>query len=47
MTETGRAVTRMIGTEEIKKHGSTVRLAEHTEAKIVDPDTKVSLPPGQ
>ncbi|XP_027167777.1 4-coumarate--CoA ligase-like 9 [Coffea eugenioides] len=47
MTETGGAATRMIGTEEIKKHGSTGRLAEHTEAKIVDPDTKEALPPGQ
>ncbi|CDP15004.1 unnamed protein product [Coffea canephora] len=47
MTETGGAATRMIGTEEIKKHGSTGRLSEHTEAKIVDPDTKEALPPGQ
>lgn len=47
MTETGGAATRMIGTEEIKKYGSTGRLAENTEAKIVDPDTKEALPLGQ
>lgn len=37
----------MIGPEEAKRHGSVGRLAENMEAKIVDPATGESLPPGQ
>lgn len=47
MTETGGAATRMMGPEESKKYGSAGRLSEDTEAKIVDPVSKVALPPGQ
>lgn len=37
----------MIGPEEAKKHGSVGLLVENMEAKIVDPETGVALPPGQ
>ncbi|KAG8638719.1 4-coumarate--CoA ligase-like 9 isoform X2 [Manihot esculenta] len=47
LTETGGGATRMIGPEEAKKHGSVGLLVENMEAKIVDPETGVALPPGQ
>ncbi|CAK9139421.1 unnamed protein product [Ilex paraguariensis] len=47
MTETGGGATRMIGPDESKQYGSTGRLAENMEAKIVDPVTGEALPPGQ
>ncbi|XP_028766243.1 4-coumarate--CoA ligase-like 9 [Neltuma alba] len=47
LTESGGGATRMIGSEEAKRHGSVGRLAENMEAKIVDPVTGESLPPGQ
>lgn len=47
MTETGGGASRTLGPEETKKYGSAGRLSEDTEAKIVDPDTKEALPPGQ
>ncbi|KAK4256967.1 hypothetical protein QN277_006620 [Acacia crassicarpa] len=47
LTESGGGATRMIGPEEAKRHGSVGRLAENMEAKIVDPVTGESLPPGQ
>ncbi|CAI9113100.1 OLC1v1013639C1 [Oldenlandia corymbosa var. corymbosa] len=47
MTETGGAATRMLGADEAKRFGSVGRLTENIEAKIVDPDTKEALPPGQ
>lgn len=40
-------MTRGLGEEEVKKYGSVGRLSEHTEAKIVDPDTREALGPGQ
>ena len=47
MTETAGSVTRMIDAEETKRYASVGRLAENTEAKIVDPVTGEALPPGQ
>ncbi|KAF5179198.1 4-coumarate--CoA ligase-like, partial [Thalictrum thalictroides] len=47
MTETTGSVTRMLGPEETKRHGTVGRLSENMEAKIVDPITGEALPPGQ
>ncbi|KAI4343635.1 hypothetical protein L6164_010963 [Bauhinia variegata] len=47
LTESGGGATRMIGSEEAKRHGSVGRLAENMEAKIVDPSSGEALPPGQ
>lgn len=47
LTETGTGGARTITPGESKYYGSTGRLADNTEAKIVDPDTKKALPPGQ
>lgn len=37
----------MNGIEETERYGSAGRLAMNLEAKIVDPDSGESLPPGQ
>ncbi|KAK7282018.1 hypothetical protein RIF29_10482 [Crotalaria pallida] len=47
LTESAGAAARMIGSDEAKHHGSVGRLAENTEAKIVDPVTGEALSPGQ
>lgn len=47
MTETAGAATRMLGDEESRHYGSAGRLSDNLEAKIVDPDTKEALPPGE
>uniref|UniRef100_A0A5B7AUD0 Putative 4-coumarate--CoA ligase-like 9 n=1 Tax=Davidia involucrata TaxID=16924 RepID=A0A5B7AUD0_DAVIN len=47
LTESGGGITRMIGPDESKKHGSVGRIAENMEAKIVDPATGEALPPEQ
>ncbi|KAL5717701.1 hypothetical protein ACHQM5_010674 [Ranunculus cassubicifolius] len=47
MTETAGSATRMVGVDETLKHGSVGRIAESMEAKIVDPATGESMPPGQ
>lgn len=47
MTETSGSASRTIGPEESKRYGSAGRIAELTEAKIVDPETGEALPPGQ
>nr|QTO31272.1 4-coumarate-CoA ligase [Ocimum kilimandscharicum] len=47
LTETAGGVTRTTEPEEIEKYGSVGRLAENMEAKIVDPESGESLPPGQ
>ncbi|KAJ8751996.1 hypothetical protein K2173_001022 [Erythroxylum novogranatense] len=47
LTETTGAATRMIGPEEMNQYGSVGRLGENLEARIVDPVTGESLPPGQ
>lgn len=47
MTETAGAATRMLGPDETKKHGSTGRLSENVEAKVVDPVSGEALPPGK
>lgn len=47
LTETAGGVTRTTEPEEIEKYGSVGRLAENMEAKIVDPESGDSLPPGQ
>ncbi|MED6159729.1 hypothetical protein PIB30_044902, partial [Stylosanthes scabra] len=46
LTESSGGAARMIGPDEAKRHGSVGRLAEEMEAKIVDPITGESLPPG-
>ncbi|KAL1347267.1 hypothetical protein HN51_020740 [Arachis hypogaea] len=46
LTESSGGAARMIGPDEAKRHGSVGRLAEQMEAKIVDPITGESLPPG-
>ncbi|KZV24847.1 hypothetical protein F511_14730, partial [Dorcoceras hygrometricum] len=47
LTETAGAATRASGPEEATPYGSTGRLAENLEAKIVDPDSGEALPPGK
>ncbi|XP_068661327.1 4-coumarate--CoA ligase-like 9 [Aristolochia californica] len=47
LTETCGVVSRTAGPEEIQRYGSTGRLAENLEAKIVDPETGEPLPPGK
>lgn len=47
MTETGGGATRTLGPEESLRYGSTGRLAENMEAKIVDTETGEALPPGK
>ncbi|KAM7272886.1 hypothetical protein ACFE04_027550 [Oxalis oulophora] len=47
LTETTAGVTMVEGPEEAKKLGSTGRLMENMEAKIVDPLTGEALGPGQ
>ncbi|KAL5991113.1 4-coumarate--CoA ligase-like 9 [Asimina triloba] len=47
MTESGNAVFRAEGPEEAKRQGSVGRLSAYFEAKIVDPDTGLVLPPGK
>ncbi|XP_051115908.1 4-coumarate--CoA ligase-like 9 [Andrographis paniculata] len=46
LTETSGAATKTVGTEAIKIE-SVGRLAENLEAKIIDPETGESLPPGK
>lgn len=45
MTEAAGAVTRSIGPEETLRWGSTGKLLNSFEAKIVDPENGVALPP--
>lgn len=45
MTETAGGFARTIGPYESKKLGATGRLAWNCQAKIVDPDTGIGLPP--
>lgn len=47
MTEVGGTISRMLRPEETKKYGSAGRLDQNREAKIVDPDSKEALAPGQ
>ncbi|XP_059304098.1 4-coumarate--CoA ligase-like 9 [Lycium ferocissimum] len=47
LTETTGGTTGMNGAEESDHYGSAGRLAVNTEAKIVDPDSGETLPPGQ
>lgn len=47
MTESAGGVTRRVGPEEAQQYGSLGRLAENMEAKIIDPESGESLPPGQ
>ncbi|EYU23108.1 hypothetical protein ABFS82_09G065900 [Erythranthe guttata] len=47
LTESAGGVARMVGPEEAKVHGSAGPLSENMEAKIVDPASGESLPPGQ
>ncbi|XP_012489008.1 4-coumarate--CoA ligase-like 9 isoform X2 [Gossypium raimondii] len=47
LTETGGGATNVFGPEEAARYGTVGRLAENMEAKIVDPETGQSLPPGQ
>ncbi|XWS47835.1 hypothetical protein CRYUN_Cryun13aG0019100 [Craigia yunnanensis] len=47
LTETGGGATRVKGPEEAARYGTVGRLSENMEAKIVDPVTGESLPPGQ
>ncbi|TYH42125.1 hypothetical protein ES332_D11G042200v1 [Gossypium tomentosum] len=47
LTETGGGATNVLGPEEAARYGTVGRLAENMEAKIVDPETGESLPPGQ
>lgn len=47
MTESCGAVAKTIGPDEVQRHASVGRLAENTEAKIVDTVTGKALPPGQ
>ncbi|KAG6401892.1 hypothetical protein SASPL_138760 [Salvia splendens] len=47
LTETAGGVTRSTEPDEVKRYGSVGRLAENMEAKIVDPESGESLPPGQ
>ncbi|KAK6148092.1 hypothetical protein DH2020_019004 [Rehmannia glutinosa] len=43
----GRRVATAVGPEEVKRYGSVGRLCENMEAKIVDPESGESLPPGK
>ncbi|XP_009790448.1 4-coumarate--CoA ligase-like 9 [Nicotiana tabacum] len=47
LTETTGGATGMSGPEESDRYGSAGRLAVNAEAKIVDPDSGETLPPGQ
>ncbi|KAL2539612.1 4-coumarate--CoA ligase-like 9 [Abeliophyllum distichum] len=47
LTESCGGATRMMGADETNRHGSAGRLAENTEAKVVDPVSGEGLPPGQ
>ncbi|KAI3455007.1 hypothetical protein Pfo_011670 [Paulownia fortunei] len=47
LTESAGGVANTIGPEEAKRYGSAGRLAENMEAKIIDPESGESLPPGQ
>ncbi|PIN03138.1 Acyl-CoA synthetase [Handroanthus impetiginosus] len=47
LTESTGAAARMRAPEEAKIYGSAGRLVQNIEAKIVDPETGESLPPGQ
>lgn len=47
LTETTGAAFRMAGSEESLRWGSVGRLMGNCEAKIVDPETGVALPPGK
>ncbi|CAN4087954.1 unnamed protein product [Withania somnifera] len=47
LTESTGGATSMIGPEETDRYGSAGRLSVNVEAKIVDPDSGESLPPGR
>lgn len=47
LTESCGSATRMIGPDETNRHGSAGRLAENTEAMVVDPVSGEAMPPGQ
>ncbi|KAK4733033.1 hypothetical protein R3W88_007294 [Solanum pinnatisectum] len=47
LTETSGAAFRAATAEEMLRRGSVGRLVANTEAKIVDPDTGIGLPPGE
>ncbi|KAL3526159.1 hypothetical protein ACH5RR_014531 [Cinchona calisaya] len=47
LTETTGAAFRVVGAEESLRLGSVGRLVGNCEAKIVDPETGVALPPGK
>ncbi|XP_057786001.1 4-coumarate--CoA ligase-like 9 isoform X2 [Salvia miltiorrhiza] len=47
LTETAGGITRTTEAEDVQRYGSVGRLAENMEAKIVDPESGESLPPGQ
>ncbi|KAL5991111.1 hypothetical protein ACLOJK_012017 [Asimina triloba] len=46
MTESGSAISRMEGDVEFQRYGSVGRLSAYYEAKVVDPHTRLTLPPG-
>ena len=45
LTETTGPVSRVLNTEESLRWGSTGKISEGLEAKIVDPETGDALPP--
>ncbi|KAK2993181.1 hypothetical protein RJ640_030805 [Escallonia rubra] len=47
LTETSGGFSRTLGSEECKVLGSTGRLDPNCEAKIVDPETGIALPPSK
>lgn len=47
LTESTAGVFRTVGPDECRRWGSTGRLSAGLEAKIVDPETGDSLPPGK
>ncbi|KAL2505339.1 4-coumarate--CoA ligase-like 9 [Abeliophyllum distichum] len=47
LTETTGVACRAMGPEESRRWGSVGRLVESYEAKIVDPETGIALPPGK
>ncbi|KAG5613738.1 hypothetical protein H5410_013562 [Solanum commersonii] len=47
LTETAGAAFRAATTEEMLRQGSVGRLLANSEAKIVDPDTGIALPPAE
>lgn len=47
LTETSGGGFRAATTEEMLRRGSVGRLVANSEAKIVDPDTGIALPPGE